>query len=740
MHLAPLIFDLAIILAVAGFMSLVFQKIRQPVVLGYILAGVIVGPYTPPFQLVKDIPSIQTWAELGVIFLMFTLGLEFSFRKLLSVGLTAGVSAGLEVTFFMILGYGIGTWLGWSSMDSLFLGAMLSISSTTIAIKALEELKLKTHKFAGLIFGILIVEDLFAILLLVGLTTIASSESFSVLNLATASLNLIVITGSWFVTGYFVVPRLITYVGKTENNEMLTLVSIGLCLGLVVLAVSLGYSAALGAFIMGSILAETKIIHQIESLMAPLRDLFGAIFFVSIGMMIDPKVMWQYKETILLLCFITIIGKIFITSFGALITGQSLKNSIQVGLGLAQIGEFSFIIAGLGISMKAISERLYPIAVAVSLITTFTTPYLIKNSGAIADWADRKLPWKFKQIIERYSIWCNHRKGNHFKDKDLLLVFVRWTINGIIVTFIYKFCFKHITAERIPFSEMIGEWRPHLTWLISFLLSLPFIWGMIFTSRGHYLTIRKEKNLVKAIVVLFLPILTSVWIGILSFKYFPIEIILLATLLSLMLIYFLLFKKLESQYKWLEKKFLATFNKRGPTNVPHVLSGLAPWNSHLVDIQVHPNAHLINSSLLKANLRQRFGVNIVAIKRGLHTIIAPGSYELILPADILTVLGNDEQLDKARPELEIPSSLTSLIPDSSNYRLRHLTIGPGCKLTGVSLRDSGIRDRFHATVVGVERSNQRIINPDTDLKIQLNDVVWVVGEENLLNELFEVFS
>jgi monovalent cation:H+ antiporter-2, CPA2 family len=384
-------------------MSLISQTLRQPVVLGYLLSGVIIGPYTPPFQLVNDIQSIQTWAELGVIFLMFTLGLEFSFKKLLKVGATAVITATAEVSFFLVVGFFIGKLLGWNDSDSLFLGAMLSISSTTIIIKALEEHKLKKEHFSQLIFGILIVEDLLAVLLLVGLTSFSSTQDFSIFSLLKTFVHLILVVGSWFLAGNVIIPPLMSAIDKKENKEMLTLVSIALCLILVVFAVQMGYSAALGAFIMGSILAESKVIHKIEEQMMPLRDLFGAIFFVSIGMLIDPHVIWEYRFEVMVLCLVTIIGKIIISSFGAFISGQKIKDSLQVGFGLAQIGEFSFIIATLGVTLGVTSPKLYPIGVAVSLVTTFTTPYLIKYSSS---WADKILfiiPGKCKNVLESYT-------------------------------------------------------------------------------------------------------------------------------------------------------------------------------------------------------------------------------------------------------------------------------------------------------------------------------------------------
>lgn len=732
MHLAPLIFDLTIILVVAGAMSLLFQKLKQPVVLGYILAGVIVGPYTPPFQLVKDIPTIHIWAELGVIFLMFTLGLEFSFRKLLSVGVTAGITAGLEVGFFLVVGYGIGLMMNWSTMDSLFLGAMLAISSTTIIIKALEELKLKTHRFASLIFGVLIVEDLFAILLLVGLTTIASSGNFSVLALASAGLNLLIVVGGWFITGYFIVPRLMAYIGKSGNSEMLTLVSTGLCLLLVVVAAHFGYSAALGAFIMGSILAETTLIHKIEDQMKPLRDLFGAIFFVSIGMLIDPMIIWEYRGTIALLCAITIVGKIFITSFGALVSGQNFKNSLQVGFGLAQIGEFSFIIASLGVALKATSDKLYPIGVAVSLVTTFTTPYLIKYSGPIADKLEAKLPFWMQDLLQRYVAWSEHKKGHNPDIQEVVALLFRWAACGVVMTLIFNLMFKYV-APILDSSAVV-------TLLMAVAVSSPFIWGMVFASKKHYLRIRKERSLLKAIIVMSLPVMTAAWIVIISSKYFPTRNILLTTGIFLIVIYIALFKRLESYYKWLEKAFLSSFNQEEEKEKEtHKLSGLAPWDSHLVNVVIHPNAIAVNSTLMQANLRQRFGINIVAIQRGMNTIVAPLPIDRILPGDTLVMLGTDEQIDRARPELEIPENIATMFPAITNYRLRHLKVKLDSPIAGKSIRQSGIRENYHAMVVGIERSNTRNINPDTDMKIEPDDVVWIVGEESKLEDLFRKF-
>jgi CPA2 family monovalent cation:H+ antiporter-2 len=736
MHLPPLIVDLALILAVAGVMSFILGKIKQPVVLGYILAGVIVGPYTPPIQLVTDVPGIQTWAELGVIFLMFTLGLEFSFRKLLSVGITATVAAAFEVVFFLIVGFFLGRAFGWSDMDALFLGAMLSISSTTIIIKALDELKFKNHRFAQLIFGILIVEDLFAILMLVALSAIATSETISVLSLMSTALNLILVVGSWFITGYFIVPRIMSYIGKRGNNEMLTLVSIALCLGLVVLATHFGYSPALGAFMMGSILAETEIIHRIEGLMAPLKDLFGAIFFVSIGMLIDPHIMWEYKEVILILCLVTICGKIISTSSGALISGQSFRNSIQVGMGLAQIGEFSFIIASLGVTLKATSPKLYPIAVAVSLVTTFTTPYFIKYSANCASKLETIMPWWFKRAHNKYVDWSERHRARPDKNTDTFPIFFRWLANGIIVTFIFNFNIRKILTLVGFDLSILGEFEKVLGWSVTIAIASPFIWAMVFTSKKNYLKIRKERSFFKAMLVLSFPFMTSIWVSILSAQYFPLKSVLAVMGLLLAIIYFFLYKKLESYYRWIEKMFLETFEKKElhrKSNIP--LEKLSPWDSHLVSIEVHPNAYLVNKNLMEAHLRSRFGINIVAIQRGIQVIVSPKPDEKILPRDTLIVLGTDAKLDELRPELEVPVEVTDIYPTSANYRLRHLKLATNSFLTGRTIRESGIREKYRAMVVGIERGHNRTINPETDFIMESQDTIWIVGEIVMLDAL-----
>lgn len=380
MHFPSIIQDLAVILGAAALAAVLFQKIRQPVVLGYLLAGLIIGPHTPPFSLITDETGIRVWSELGVIFLMFSLGLEFSFKKLLSVGKTAAFTGPFEAIFMLALGYGAGKLIGLSSIDSIFLGAILSISSTTIIIKALEELGLKKERSSQLIFGILVVEDLAGILILVGLSTLASTgtEGFSVSHLGIQAAKLLGIVASWIVIGSWTLPKLSAWVSKRFGNETLILLSLSLCLFLVSLSAYFHYSVALGAFVMGAILGESTAVHQIENLLHPIRDIFGAIFFVSIGMLLNPADLQVHWKMVLLVTALTIVGKLMSTYLGARLTGQSHANSLKAGMSLAQIGEFSFIIAGLGLDLGVMSKFLYPVAVAASVITTFTTPYMIR--------------------------------------------------------------------------------------------------------------------------------------------------------------------------------------------------------------------------------------------------------------------------------------------------------------------------------------------------------------------------
>jgi CPA2 family monovalent cation:H+ antiporter-2 len=407
MHVVDFIQDLAVIMLLAGLTTVVFHRLKQPVVLGYILAGVIIGPYTPPFALISDNDTINTFAELGIVFLMFSLGLEFSFRKLFKVGLAAIVTSVAEIGLMIWLGYQIGLYFNWTKIDSIFLGGILAISSTTIIVKALKELGLQKQPFVQLIFGILIIEDLLAIAILTVLSSIAISDTVNVVVVVHTMVKLLLFILVISLLGIAIVPRLLSYVAKFDSNEMLLVTVLGLCFGYCLLAIKLEYSLALGAFIIGSIMAECKEVQTIERLIEPLRDTFSALFFVSVGLLLDPKILVNYAWPVAIITLAVVIGKVFACGVGALLAGKDGRTSMRVGMGLAQIGEFSFIIATLGISLSVTSDFLYPIVVAVSVITTFLTPYLIRFADPLTKVLAKIVPKWLSKVFSGYTNWLH---------------------------------------------------------------------------------------------------------------------------------------------------------------------------------------------------------------------------------------------------------------------------------------------------------------------------------------------
>ena len=477
-HNVSFLQDLAIVMIVAGLVTILFHRLKQPVVLGYIIAGVIIGPHTPPFPLIGDEATIQTLSQLGIVFLMFSLGLEFSLRKLKEVGPTAFIAASTAILVMVCAGYSLGQAFGWSTMDSIFLGAILSISSTTIVMKALDELGLKKERFAQLIFGILIVEDILAIVMIAILSGFAATGSFTVRETGMTVVKLCSFLGILLVAGLIIVPRLLNYVARFKSNEMLLVAVLGLCFGVSLLAVKLEYSVALGAFLIGAIIAEARQILRIETLMEPLRDMFSAVFFVSIGLLIDPTLLVKYAGPILIITAVVVVGQVISCAFGAFIAGHEKKVALRAGMGLAQIGEFSFIIASLGLSLKVTSSFLYPIAVAVSALTTLITPYLIRSSDGIVAWFDRALPKPVTAWLDLYTRWVEGLG----KERSFAMRLVRkWAwqlvLNLILVTGVF------VTAASLRRYGL--RWWPEIPrgedgvkaalWLAAMLVSLPLL-------------------------------------------------------------------------------------------------------------------------------------------------------------------------------------------------------------------------------------------------------------------------
>jgi len=727
MHITPLIRDLAVILGIAGFVTVAFRKIRQPVVLGYLVAGIIVGPHLLPIPLVTDIPNIKALAELGVIFLMFSIGLEFSFHKLLRIGPSAAGIAVIEVAVMNALGFVLGQTLGWSNTDSIFLGAMVSISSTTIIVKAFEELKLKTHRFAEVVFGVLIVEDLAAIILLASLPTIAASGSGWGIQLLYSGLKLSLVVGTWFIVGYFVIPSLLRYAGKWMDDETLTVGSVGLCLCLVAVAGYFGYSAALGAFIMGSILSETDQGHRIEGLIHPLKSLFAAVFFVSVGMLMDPRVLLDYWGVVAAIISLVVLGKFVFPFFGALLYGHPVNRAVRIGLSLTQIGEFSFIIATMGDQMGIIGPQLYPIAVSVSIITSFLTPYFIQFSPGFAETLSKVCPKGLLETLARYHRWSSEPMSLVGAGEVLLPKVIKLVVNGMIVTAIF-------VVDRFWLVQWVYSRTGSLalTQVFSFstalFLSAPFIWGMLsafgFANRrdAHVLQVpmRFQIFLGRAITVL--------WLGVLTSAFFATWVGFLVTVLISLLLLMLFYKRLGISYQWFEKQLMSNIRKEGSSSHESLKQSLAPWDLHLVQIFMHPNAKLSGVSLNEAKIRASYGLNIVLIRRGDLTISPPGPNDSLLPGDEILVLGLDDQIDRFRADTEVSQAPASSLTDVSRYLLKRVLVTAKADFFGKTIRDSGIREKSKSLVVGLERAGTRTLNPDASTVIADGDILWMVTE------------
>lgn len=728
MHdLAPLISDLAIMLMVAGIVVLLFQRIHQPVVLGYLVAGMIIGPYTPPYGFITDEINIKIISELGVIFLMFSLGLEFSFHKLTKVGFSALITGVIDVSIMVLLGYFAGAWLGWDYHDRLFLGAAVAISSTTIIVKAINELNLKTKRFAEVVFGVLIVEDLLAILLLVGLSTTIEAKSVFSPEILLAAVKLVLVVGSWFLAGYFLVPPFFRKLAPYISQETLTVASIGFCLCLVVVANYFHYSTALGAFIMGSILAETVLVHRIEAVIVPIRDVFGAVFFISVGMLINPAVIIEQWQAVLLISAVLVFGKVSVISLGTFVTGQSLNTALRSGFSMAQIGEFSFIIATLGLSLGVINDKLYPIIVAVSSITTFTTPYMIRLSGRISQAAQNTIPDRIKFFMDSYTAWVYRVQTNSQNNPWVGSVTMRLFVNGIVVAIIFILVKSYVYPE-VP-GLVDGKRNAKLACeLLAILLSSPFIWGMLFSFRGI-----KMPDYAKTV---WNPIMFGVWfltlteVIILSVVNFHTWFTTAVFMLLAIIFFFVSYRHLERSYHWFERQLVSNIGVKTVRKSRY--QSLAPWETHFVELDVGWKSPFVSKTMRDSQIRQRYGVNVVAIHRGPNVILAPRGEEVILTGDKLIVLGNDEQIDEFRKWVTITAPVDSEQAETpEDFALKPVLLGAEHSFVGKSIRLSMIREQSQGLVVGLERGNHRILNPDPDTILQADDLLLIVGLQSI---------
>lgn len=746
-HLPALITDLAIILASAGVMTLVFKRLKQPLVLGYIVAGIIAGPHFPLTPTVMDSGNIQTWADIGVVFLLFALGLEFSFKKLMKVGGPAIIAA-LTIIFGMVmLGYLVGIAMGWKQMDSIFLGGMLSMSSTSIIYKAFEDLGLRTQRFTGLVLGILVIEDLVAIVLMVVLSTMAVSQNFEGVEMFYSIGKLMFFLLLWFLTGIYIIPTFFRRTRLLMGDETMLIVSLGLCLLMVAFATYVGFSSALGAFVMGSILAETVEAETIERLVRPVKDLFAAIFFVSVGMMVDPNMIIQYIVPIVIIILTVVIGQSTFGTCGVMLAGQPLKTALQSGFCLTQIGEFAFIIAGLGTSMGVTSNFLYPIVVAVSVITTFLTPYMIRAAGPAYPFVDRHLPRKWKRILEHYSLGT--RTVNHESNwKSLLTSLIRITVIYSVIIIAILIVALNVLVPLVK-AHFPGNWGSLLCAVAILLLMAPFLRAIV-AKKNHsaeFQSLWADGNFNRAYLVslvVFRFVLVIVYIMIVMMSLFKASIAILLGVACVVTALIFYSRYLKKQSIQIERNFLRNFRvremyaRRAGAKVPPRFAGhLLSRDLHLSDFVIPAESLWAGKTLAELQLATRFDIMVVAIFRGQACLNIPGGKERIYPQDRIQVIGSDEQLERFGTTLQsmtIPPSDTDLT--QSEMCLKQFIVTKDSLYNGKSIRESGIRDVHHCVVVGVERGKSSLRNPDADTVFQEGDWVWVVGEETDVRHLF----
>lgn len=732
-HLYPLISDLGLILMTAGVAVLLFKKIKQPLVLGYLIAGFLAGKHFDFFPSVKDVHSVEVWAEIGIIFLLFSLGLEFSFKKLMKVGGTASITAITQIVIMVIIGYFAGQLMDWGKMNSIFLGVMLSISSTTIILKTFDELGVKSQKFAGNVIGALIVQDIVAILMMVLLSTIAVSQQFSGSELLLSVLKLIFFLTIWFIGGIFFIPTLLKKAKHLLTDEMILIIAIALCLMMVILASNVGFSPALGAFIMGSIIAETTQAEHIEHLVKPVKDLFGAVFFVSVGMLINPQTLVEHAVPVAILTVVVIFGQSVSAAIGALFSGQPLKQSVQTGMSLSQIGEFSFIIATLGTTLHVTSDFLYPIVVAVSAVTTFTTPYMVKLSTPVAIFIEKKLPRKWVKAFEQYSANADAIRTVSTWQKALRSYLVQIVLHSIVIIAIVLLSTEYILplVEGSTFGHSIAA-------LITLVLLSPFLWALSFRRiAAEEVTelFQNRKYRGPIVVLIFFRITLGLFfIGFILNNFFS-PITALMALIAALTVYFLFPKRLQARYHRIERHFLSNLNEREISKERKTRRDLTPWDGHMATFDIASSSNIVGKTLEELRIREKMGINIAFIKRGDIMVNMPSRNERLFPGDEICVIGTDAQVKKFKKyldqnEIEAPESVIE-----TDIALQHLEL-KNESFIGKSIRQSQIREKTNGLVVGIEREGKRMLNPDSHLILEEGDILWVVGDRKLMLELF----
>ncbi|REG94101.1 cation:proton antiporter domain-containing protein [Flavobacterium aquicola] len=731
-HLEPLITDLGLILMTAGIAVLIFRKLKQPLVLGYLIAGFLAGNHFDFFPSVKDIKSVEVWAEIGIIFLLFSLGLEFSFKKLMKVGGTASITAGVQIISMCLVGYSVGQWLDWPKMDSIFLGVILSISSTTIILKSFDELGVKTQRFAGIVIGSLIVQDILAILMMVLLSTIAVSNQFSGGALLMSVLKLVFFLVLWFLGGIFIIPTVLKKTKHLLTDEMLLIISLALCLMMVILAANAGFSPALGAFIMGSIIAETTQAEHIEHLIKPVKDFFGAVFFVSVGMLINPDALYEHAIPVIVLSIVTIFGQSISSTIGALLSGQPLKDSIRTGMSLSQIGEFSFIIATLGVTLKATNTFLYPIVVAVSAVTVFTTPFMIKYSQPFSEYLAHKLPRKWTKRIERYSASTQAIKTVSLWQTVINAFLIQVIVLVVIILAIILLSSRFILplVNDYHLGNTLGA-------LIILVILSPFLWALAFrrvaTAEVEQLMYDRKSRGPLTMLFFVRIVLSIFFIGLLLNIFFSPQVALIALIIAVV-IYLIFQRKLHIQYHKIENHFLTNLNDREIAKAKRSRSDLSPWDGHMAFFDIAAESNIAGESLKDLQIRENLGINIVSIKRGEVMIHIPDANERVFPGDEVCVIGTDAQVQEFKKYLDQHEMDVSPEVVEPDIVLRQIEL-KNHVFHGKSIKESRLREKTKGVIVGIEKRGKRTLNPESNIILEKDDILWIVGDKKLLWDL-----
>lgn len=745
-----LVKDLALILMVAGIVTIIFKKLKQPLVLGYIVAGFLVSPHMPYTMSVIDETDIKTWADIGVIFTLFSLGLDFSFKKIVKMGASPIIATIVIVFSMMMLGISIGHGFGWSKMDCIFLGGMLAMSSTTIIYKAFDDMGLRQQKFAGMVMSVLILEDILAIVMMVMLSAIAGGNNPDGEQMIGSVIKITFFLILWFIVGIFAIPLFLRSVHKLINNETLLIVALGLCCGMAVLSTKVGFSSAFGAFVMGSILAETIEAEKIIKLVEPVKNLFGAIFFVSVGMLVDPKILIEYAIPILALVGSILIGQAIFGTFGFMLGGESLKSAMRCGFSMAQIGEFSFIIASLGLSLGVISNYLYPVVVAVSVITTFLTPYMIRLATPTYQVMEKHLPKRLINILNHFAM-SHPSTTQQSKWKSLLR---QMLINTVAYSILTAAVIALMFTFVLPFTRsLFPGWKLHwyanaITGILTLVLIAPFLRAIIM-KKNHS---NEWKRLWVESSINRIPLLFTIvvrFVIALAFIFYICNYLTRFTD-ALMIIIGIAVVSLMIASRWTKKRSikmerLFIHNLRSRDIMAQVNGEKKPlYEGHLLDRDIHISDFDVpedsswgGKTLKELHLRERFGVDMSSIMRGSQRLNIPNGDTVIFPGDKLQVIGNDDQLQKFATALS-----TDLIPEDleiekREMKLRQLIISGKSEFCGKSLLESGIRDKYNCMVVGLEEGQENLTKIAPTRTFEKGDILWIVGEESDLQKIME---